>query len=64
MIGCISDKMVIASLCWLIIALMFIPKVKTILIEKYPNIKHLINPLRIILVFVGFMLIGITAPTS
>lgn len=64
MMGCISDKMVIASICWLIIALIFIPKVKTILIEKYPNIKHLIIPLRIILVFVGFMLIGITAPTS
>lgn len=64
MMGCISDKMVIASICWLIIALIFIPKVKTILIEKYPNIKPLIIPLRIVLVFVGFMLIGITAPTS
>lgn len=64
MLGCISDKMLIASICWLIIALIFIPKVKAIFIERYPNIIHLIIPLRIILVFVGFMLIGITAPTS
>lgn len=64
MMGCISDKMIIASICWLIITLIFIPKLKTIFIKKYPNIKPLIIPLRIILVFVGFMLIGITAPTS
>lgn len=60
--GCITDKMYLAMLCWILIILIFIPKIKVYLVEKYPKIKHLMIPIRILLIFIGIILVGITAP--
>lgn len=60
--GCISDKMYLAMIFWVLVVLIFIPKIKYILVEKYPNLKSWIIPIRIILIFIALLLIGITAP--
>lgn len=52
-IGCISDKMIYGAFIWLLITLIFIPKIKEVLCTKYNFINKYIIPIRIVLVILG-----------
>ena len=52
-IGCISDKMIYGAFIWLLITLIFIPKIKKVLCTKYNFINKYIIPIRIVLVILG-----------
>ena len=57
-IGCISEKMIVGAVIWLLVALIFIPKIKETLCENFEFVKKFIIPIRIILIFVGIMMFG------
>lgn len=51
--GCILDKMIYGSIMWLLVALIFMPKIKEIICNKSDFVKKYIITIRIILVVLG-----------
>lgn len=54
-IGCLSDMMIFGTIMWTIVALIFIPKIKEILISKYEFVKKHITLIRVVLVIVALL---------
>ena len=54
-IGCLSDMMIFGTIVWTIVALIFIPKIKEILISKYEFVKKHIILIRVVLVIVALL---------
>ena len=63
-IACIADKMYFAMVLWLTNAIIFIPKVRKKIVEKFPGFSKYIIPLRIVLIIVSFIVLGLTVPNS
>lgn len=61
-LACIADKMFFATILWLANVIIFIPKVKNNFIKEYPKYSKYIIPFRAILMFVAFVVLGITIP--
>lgn len=54
-ISCLSDMMIFGTIMWAIVALIFIPNIKEILISKYEFVKKHIILIRVVLVIVALI---------
>lgn len=54
-IGCLSDMMIFGTIMWTLVALIFIPKIKDILISKYVFVKKHIILIRVVLVIIALL---------
>lgn len=61
-IACISDKMFLAMILWLSVAIIFIPKVKEKINEKNQDLSKNIILVRMVLIIIAFIVLGLTIP--
>lgn len=54
-IGCLSDMMIFGIIMWTLVTLIFIPKIKGILISKYKFVEKHIISIRVVLVIVALL---------